>query len=71
MIKGTVRVLVFQHCYKTRWKAILRIFPLINQTCLATNQIVAGNSTTYNKTFVTRFTGPRQIRFAAIDVIPV
>ena len=34
--------LVLQHCYKTSWKAVLRVLPLTNQTCLATNQDVAG-----------------------------
>ena len=50
---------------------MLCALPSTNQTCLATNQIVAGSSTICNKTFVARFTGLRQTRFAAIHVIPV
>ena len=34
--------LVFQHCCKTSWTAMLPVLPSTNQTCLATNQVAAG-----------------------------
>ena len=37
-----VQLLVLQHCCKTGSKEMLRVLPPTNQTCLATNQVVAG-----------------------------
>ena len=34
--------LVFRSCYKKSWTAMLRVLPPTNQTCPATNEVVAG-----------------------------
>ena len=78
-----VQLLVLQHCCKTGSKEMLRVLPPTNQTCLATNQVVAGcekllqnieGGSTFLKqksVHVVRFTGTRQICFAASDVTTV
>ena len=41
--KGNKNALfVLQHCCQTSWKAMLRVLPPTDQTCLETNQAVAG-----------------------------
>ena len=61
---------------------MLRVLPPTNQTCLGTNQVVAGYEKFLQKiesfssfatecVYVARFTGPKHTCFASSDVNPV
>ena len=66
--------LVFPYCYKKSWTAMLRMLPPTNQTCPATNEVVAGCRSRRDYVYflqrtlyvhAARFTCSRQTCFAA------